>query len=438
MADSQQVFANGVPSTGAARFASYDSCYLGGGRSKTFQISNWDNNLEQAKISNAYLVGRVFSNIEIVQERKTTNADGSERLEVDVRFDTLYKDGTKAIGTVDTLVAGSTSGTCATPQTGTAMRFLGNQQKFGVELTARNRIEVYRQLADGSLPAATANQFRIRREVAFGVTDPNQMATYAVVSWGTKSMKLLSPRLLRDAPEMKESPGSGTFLDTAAFRQCRTSASNTEANAAIADCVKLGTQGEIWGTGGGYNKTDAASLAAIDTAYEQTGLAQGTEVTFAIYADDGWKTINGQQGKTPIATYKRTLKNISYPAAQMSVDMYPMIKTISPLEPGLAASFKSTGGTATANLQAGKAPAGGLPVALNQVFSFRQGVKSDSTSGNYLIRASKPAAFDTGATTVTIPFDGVPTGAKSTNYGEFTIVYADRNGRELYYGLQFR
>lgn len=437
MADSQNMFATSVPATGAARFADYDACYLSNGRDKTYQVSNWDNNLEQAKANNAYQIGRVISNIQIVEERKTTNADGSERLEVDVRFDTQFKDGTKSVAAVETLVAGSTSGVCATPQTGTAMRFFGNQQKFATDLVARNRVDVYRKLADGSTPVAPASQFRMRREVSFGVTDPNKLATYAVVSWGSKSMKLLSPRILREAPEMSEVRGSGTFSDTNAFRQCRTSANNTEANAAIADCVKLGSTGDAWGSAGGYDKTDAASMAAIDTAYAQTGLTKGTEVTYAFYNDDGWKTVNGQQGKTPIAIYKRKLRNDSYPAAQIAVDMYPMIKTISPLEPSLAASFKSTGGTAIANLQAAKAPAGGLPMVLNSVTSFRQGPKIESTSGNYNIRGSKSAAFEPGATTVTMPFDGVPTGAKSTTYGEFTITYIDRNSREMVYSLQF-
>ena len=36
-----------------------------------------------------------------------------------------------------------------------------------------------------------------------------------------------------------------------------------------------------------------------------------------------------------------------------------------------------------------------------------------------------------------MPFDGVPTGAKSTTYGEFTITYIDRNSREMVYSLQF-
>ena len=81
------------------------------------------------------------------------------------------------------------------------------------------------------------------------------------------------------------------------------------------------------------SQLDAQGFAAVDAALTSLGLdTAGTEVTFALYADDGWKTVNGQQGKTPIATYKVKLKNAAYPLAQLSTESYPMFNTISPAE----------------------------------------------------------------------------------------------------------
>ena len=40
--------------------------------------------------------------------------------------------------------------------------------------------------------------------------------------------------------------------------------------------------------------------------------------------------------------------------------------------------------------------------------------------------------------TATIPYGGKPEGASATNYGEFGLTYADRNGREMFYSLSYQ
>ena len=432
----QKVTASGLPAKGEDRYSFFDACALNNGRTKSSYISSWD----ATASGNAYTAGRTFSNIQIVAERKTTNADGSARHEVDVTVDTKYTDGTSLIGGAETLIAGSSSGTagCSTPQTGTEMRYFGNRRKVNVDLISRNRVEANRQLADGSTPA---KYFRMRREVAFVISDPANVATHAVVSWGPAatpySIKLISPRIARDAPEMQDAAGSGTYTDTGNFRACKTSSANIDADATKGDCTSttLGIASETWGAN--VSAIDDAARAAGDTTLEELALGAGTEVTFAIFSDDGWKTVNGQSGKTPIATYKLKIKNASYPFAQMPVSAYPQFTTINPDTATIATQLKDTGGTAIATIQAAKPPTGGLPMAMSSLYSFRQGPKATSASGRYQIRGSKNATIVNGATSVSIPFEGKPADASATTYGEFVMAYSDRNGREMLYSLRF-
>lgn len=44
----------------------------------------------------------------------------------------------------------------------------------------------------------------------------------------------------------------------------------------------------------------------------------GDSYTIAVYNDDGWKTVNGQLGKTPIATYANVLRAVPFSAATLA------------------------------------------------------------------------------------------------------------------------
>lgn len=436
---SEALLAQRMPDGGAERYSLVDACYLGNGSTKAMLVANWS--AAQAQNS-AYLVGRKMANVQVLAERKTANADGSARHEVDIGYDEQYIDGTSVTGQVQTLVSGSSSGSCATPQTGEALRELGNRRVAAVRLVSRNRLQVFRKLADG---AQANTPYQLRREVLFSVTDPAKVATYAVVSWASgkagaapHSLKLLSPRIARDAAEMQGLVGNANWTDGDSFRNCRSNADNTEANAATADCTKLGARTDAWG----YNvhRFDAEGFAGGDAVIASLGLDKaGADVTFALYADDGWKTVNGQQGKTPIATYVVKLKNPSYPFAQFDVEAFPRFLDLSPGEAEIVAAFKASGGTAQAELQAAKPPAGGLPMARSALYSFRQGPKDASASGPAVVRtASMPGTVAADGKTASIPFGGKPDGASATTYAEFGLTYTDRNGRDMHYTLEYQ
>ena len=435
-----QLLAQRMPDSGAERYALLDGCYLGNGSTKAMLVASWSATQAQ---SSAHLVGRKMANVQVLTERKTTNTDGSARHEVDIGYDEKYTDGTTVIGQTETLVAGSTSGTCATPQTGEALRVLGNRRVAAVSLVSRNRLDVFRQLADGK---PGTDSFQLRREVQFNISDPAKVATYAVVSWNagdaTRSLKLLSPRIVRDAVEMQGLSGNANWGDGDSFRQCPSGASgNAEANAATADCTTRGTSASAWGTNMSATQVNAGDFAGGDARFANWGLDKaGVEVRVDLYADDGWKTVNGQQGKTPVATYKVPLRNAPYPFAQLLSASYPMFSTIAPADESLiAAAFKTNGGTITATLQTATPPAGGLPMARSSVYSFRQGPRDAGSSGPTTVRtAAMGGTVAADGKTATIPYGGKPDGASATSYAEFGLIHTDRNGREMVYTLQYR
>ena len=428
------VTATAVPATGAKRYPLRDSCYLHNGRTKAFVVAEWDAAPAQSQLDDAYLIGRTIGNVQVLAEREIKNSDGSARREVDISFDDTYQDGTKATAQTDTLIVGSSQDSCDTPQTGNSLRTFGNRFIVGAAVHSRNRVTISRQLANGN--PSTSNPVTVGRDLMFTVTDASQKATYVVVSWTAngqpRSLKFLSPRISRDASEMQGLPGTANYLDTDRFRNCISSSG--DADAVTADCTKLGIQNSNWGT----TATDmsATGLATADTRFA-TWVA--SEFSFQVYADDGWKTVNGQQGKTPIATYKVPLKNNSYPLTQMSTANYPQILSISPSEADIAAAFRGAGGTAQVTLQGATPPSGGLPLARTNLSSFRQGSKEGSANGRPTVRTlGMDATVAADGKSASIPFGGKPEGASATTYAEFSLNHSDRNGREFVYILRYQ
>jgi hypothetical protein len=101
---------------------------------------------------------------------------------------------------------------------------------------------------------------RYRRDIRVSVTDPLGNATYVVVSgpgpaatvngvsvpW---SWKMVSPRVMRSAPEMAGKTGNYTnFLDDDGFRYCGISGTGTPV-ASASDCLTFGAPGDNWGFG---------------------------------------------------------------------------------------------------------------------------------------------------------------------------------------------
>ena len=426
--------ASQLPTSGAERFALLDACYLGNGRTKSSLIESWT---EASQTSNAYLVGRTLQNVQILDERKTTNADGSARLEVDIGYDEKYTDGTTLTDQRETLVAGKTSGTCDTPQDSDDLRMLGNQRVVQVQTMARNITYVFNRLSDGELTGAA-----VRREVRLRVIDPASKATYAIARWtganGPLALKLLSPRLARDAAEMQGKRGNGTYTDTDAFRICSSDSGNiVTIDATTADCTQYGVTGENWGYPVNAPYT-AEKLAYGDTQFAMYGWNAGSEITYEIYNDDGWKTVNGQQGKTPIATYKTTLRYAPYTFAEMAASpaAYPALVSSSLSNAALVAAAKGSGGSTDLVWTAALPPTGGLPLVAADLYFYRQG--SNTGTGASIVRKIESIAPGATATSATLPIGGKPDGAASTNYAEGGLTYMDRNGRQVFLGIQFR
>lgn len=434
-AAAEALTATSVPATGEERSKLRDGCLLTQGRTKAMLVADWDANRAQAQANDAYVIGRKISNIQVLAERNITNSDGSLRREVDVSFDDAYADGTKALGVTDTLIVGSSKDSCDTPQTGNELRAFGNRFKVSASVTSRTLVQVTRSIANGD-PSGSPS---LRREMRFNVSDPAQVASYAVISWtapsGAKSLKLLSPRIARTAPEMQTVRGAANYLDSDNFRICRSDNSNTVANAALADCTQFGMGANSWGNPAVTDLSDA-SLKAADATFAAEA---GTQFTVQVFADEGWKSVNGQNGKTPIATYTVTRKQEPYELARLGVDNYPQFLTISPDAAAIAAAFKGNGGTLSATLQAATPPSGGLPVAMTTLYSFRQGPKDGAANGLPLVRTpSLNGTASADGKSATIPFGGKPEGASRTSYGEFGLAYNDRNGRDIAYLFVFQ
>lgn len=306
------LWASAVPVNGFSASRLNDACYRSGGRTKAWLIADFDSDLEGNRARDGYRVGAQRTNIQVLALRDRSNPDGSSRREVDVSYDVVYKDGSTAKAAIETLISGSSAGTprCNTAQTGAAWRFYGNQRVVGFSLQARMTREVRYDIKTG---LALNPAVRYRRDIRVAVSDPLANAKYVVVSGpgpaadvnGTLvpwSWKMVSPFLMRSAPELASKVGNYVnFLDDDGFRYCGIAGTGTPV-ASASDCLTYGAPGDNWGFG--YTSTPNA---AADQGFANQGWMAGGVYRLDVYNDDGWKTVNGHAGKTPIATYYETL-----------------------------------------------------------------------------------------------------------------------------------
>lgn len=429
------VVATSLPDKGTERFKFLDSCYLNGGQSYAYVVKDYDDNPTQRPLS-AFVIGRSSTNVQLVAERNSTNADGTSRLEIDVTYDVLYKDGSSAIGDSSTLVSGSTAGSCATPSTSAELRNLGDQRKVSVAVQARNiRTDNF------SLTTGVAADTSTRRDIRFRVIDPANVATYAIVTGpgptGANgqpfSFKLLSPRILRNAPELAGKAGNMNWADTDTFRACRI-VGTTVPVAEIADCVGQGATFDRWGWTLSTKVADPATQKVGDDGFTAQGWIAGGGYSFAIYADDGWKTVNGQAGKTPIAQYTATLKQLPYTFAQMfsatEPGFYPTF-TSNLTTAQIATLFTDAGGSVTLSGLQAKAPAGGPIVALSSLSQYGEGTNTGAT-GSWPRTFNSDSFFPgAGASSGNVVIKGKDPATQAKSYGEISSLYTDRNGRVL-------
>ena len=91
----------------------------------------------------------------------------------------------------------------------------------------------------------------------------------------------------------------------------------------MADCV-------LSGASSSSNGTFTTTAALADSGFDALGFVAGGTYTYKVYNDDGWKTVNGQSTRTPIATYTTTLRTLPYSAvtlagADINSDLYPRL-----------------------------------------------------------------------------------------------------------------
>ncbi len=436
------VFATAAPASGAARYAHLDNCYFGNGRTKAFLVGEYDGKLQLQRARDAYRVGQVSRNIQVLAERNLENGDGSTRRELDIQYDLAYTDGTTAFAETTTLISGSSAGSpgCTNPQDSPQWRTYGNRQIVQAEVRSRVVRDERYSIATG---APVNGPVRYRREVQFLVTDPMANAQYVIMTGPGPSatvggvavqfgMKLISPHLLRGAPELAGRNGNYiNALDDDAFSTCRTTGSGVPVPS-IADCAGLGAQGSNWGWG--FTTTPDA---AADAGFEAQGWVAGGWYRFDVYNDDGWKTVNGHAGRTPIATYYSQLEQlpntfVEMAGAGVAADRYPRISFGAQTPAQVLGNLLSA---SPAPVDLSWTPLAGFaddePVfGLFQVFEYFEGPKAGNAAGAYFPAyqlLGGQAHPGSAATSVT----GLPVTPKlsemaSKTYANFTLEYRDR------------
>ena len=443
------LLATAIPATGAASTVLNDGCYLADGRSKAYIVADFDSD-PLAIASRQSGVGSVRNNVKVLADRTVTNADGTSRREIDIKYDTTYKDGSKFESPVDTvpdeiIISGSSSGAkmadgnaCTTPESKSDWRFYGNRKVVRTVVNAVNERIERTGLATGlSLSPAVV----YAKYLNLTVNDPANVATYAIITGpglsattlgATGSLKLLSVRLLRTAPELAGKPGNVVdWRDIDSWRFCATS-TGAAASAEVADCALNGGGGNTWGY---FNN---ASGAALDTSFSTLNIRAGDAYTIAVYNDDGWKTVNGQLGKTPIATYTNILRALPFSAATLAgtgpdTDLFARFKSSTKTGAEIATAIRTKTAISTdATWSIPSAMPDGRATQLGDIYAFEQG--NANTNGTAFPRSRRilfgyPGAQATSATfTQPAPVSAlvVPT------FASFQLEYNNRNGNNVW------
>lgn len=423
------LYATGLPATGAQAYAHHDTCYFHNGATRASEVARFDTDAE-ARANLARRVGARRTDVEVLAERNTTNADGSARREIDVRYNLSFADGMVQRGLTETLIQGSSAGTstvagaCAMAQNSQDLRLLGNQRIVGFNLSSISTVFNRFKLADGT-PQSPARRFR--SEVRFTVTDPSATATYATVSGPgiAGAYKLVSPRLLATAPEFAGKPGNTQDpLPEDSFRLCWAAGSAGLADAAVADCTQNGAELNALRV----QNTDAA---ALDQAFGALGFTAGGTYTLKVYADDGWKTVNGQAGKTPIATYQARLAALPESAAALaagtSVNYLEATLSLTPVDIATAVRNKTAAALQATIVKPAKAS---TPLRLDNVYTFEQG-RVTASNAYPLVRIERTTYPASNATSVNAGIGVPPQKMVLPTTAELGISYNDLNGRAV-------
>ncbi len=454
-------FATAIPATGSGLTAFDDSCYKSNGYTKAINIALFDANPTLEQAGNQYRIGSVrINNVQIIADRTINNADGSQRRELDIAYPINYRDG--SVDTIDTangvatIVSGSTHGLCASPTVSADWRHIGNQRDASVSVLARNYFSETLSKSTGARTALSS-----RRELQFNLRDPQAKFTYAVLSGpGTMtvtntvtnvstpypfSMLLLSPKVLREDAALAGKRGNySNWLDRDTFRQCRM-ANGVEGPADLANCATAGASSNAWGVT--HNLMSTRTLAVSDTIFDGVGFNAGS-YSFALYNDDGWKTVGGYKTKTPVATYNYKLAALPYTFAEMH-SAVPGTTLTDKFPTGIA-PLAASAGTNTWSVM--NLPAPGTISTRWNGYNQATSIFSDAAVfrltdvGQYFEgypagvainawprqRFYTPTYLDSKATQGSINLTPTPASITSKSFVELSWNYSDRNGRRIY------
>ena len=280
-----------------------------------------------------YEVGEKRLNPRILSAVNSTNADGSSRRMITAAYDLVFADGSVHWDTKRQFIVGSSFGSCATPQTGAEMRWMGDGKAVSFHTEQRVTNAATFNISDGSVINRT-----LSRTIDFLIVDPQRIATYAIVTGAGPSstvvtlagfptvpwsLKFVSPRVIRSDPLFAGKANSYANLgDFSPFYWCP-GPSHNNFGAEFSDCARYGAAG---GTGVTVSATQGLSYT-VDAATQDRTMANwnfhGT-YTVKLYNDDGWKTVNGHAGKTPVAIVTDTMPEAPATFAQMANWIYPI------------------------------------------------------------------------------------------------------------------
>ena len=476
LASFDRSLATALPATGAINAATYDACFLSGGRTKENAISSYDANFILDPARDAFRIGSTRVNPVVTAERNTINTDGSARREIDVKYAVNYTDGSVDPDASLTLITGSSFGSCATAQNSTDVRQFGNRKLVNIDLRAETTRSDQFELRATTRPVplgatspypttivtsaagvtstvalVPAGEPKIvptfyERRANFRIQDPMGNATYVVVTgpgfrtvsnvltpW---SVKMLSPRLLKSDPLLAGKTGNFiNYSDDSTFSFCRVANGDLPGSAALADCAVGGARSSRYGVGMnlpiGATNGATTQAEASDLQMAATGLAAGT-YTFKIYNDDGWKTINGQADKTPIATYTAQLETLPISFVDMNVtnnaanDKFP--KIASQITPGVFAALEIGGLPYQASL-AWTAPlfVAANPFKLSFVEAYTDGTVAPTGVGFPRVFKFTDIYPGSNSTSGTINVAANPANLAFKTYSEVQVTYTDRN-----------
>ncbi|MFN0305010.1 MAG: hypothetical protein ACKVQU_32190 [Burkholderiales bacterium] len=426
-----------ISATGAEFFAQFDACYRDLGRTKAYRISAFDDRkYGLSRNSQAYQRNSTRINVALNALRTTANPDRSSRTEIDIAYDVAYPLEGTSTRFDRTLVTGSTTGVCPTGENKAQWRFLGDQK-----IAYHNLVAMFEGTRNYSILTGTETSGTARRAIRFDVRDADEKLTYAVVSHngGTRSLKLISPRLLESHPLLAGKIGNFSgYTPEDPFRICTTTAGSNNSDALLADCT-VGSTFQDWGSNisatPNLDGLTPANISTGDTSFADLQFAAGMEYTFRLYNDDGWKTVNGQAGKTPIATYTTKLERLPYTfetimgATSTFGTASDRIKSLTNAQIG--AAFSGTGASLTEAFPAWTASPDGRKFGQSTVFVIGSGPAAATVSPAVwpAIRTVEfyfPVASSAAAPTLTLNLPGQPASMRAKTGGQIANELSDR------------